>query len=288
MTMRNKNFAVFILTHGRPDNVITFNTLKRCGYTGAIHFICDNEDSRLAEYKERFGAESVIVFDKKKFAAQVDDMNNFGDRHAVVYARNYSFIAAKELGLTHFVQLDDDYTRFDYTFGVHEEYACRLIRNVDRLFDLMVDFLKSTPVTCVALTQGGDMIGGAGGDWRYRILRKVMNTMFCVTDRPFSYTEYLNEDVNAYVVNGSRGMLFYTVSRARILQTLTQLSSGGLTDAYLKYGTYVKSFYSVMAHPSSVTAGFSPAMDRIHHRVMWDKTVPKLLPESCRKSRKKK
>ena len=27
--MENKDFAVFILTHGRPDNVITFNTLKR-------------------------------------------------------------------------------------------------------------------------------------------------------------------------------------------------------------------------------------------------------------------
>jgi hypothetical protein len=35
------NFAVFILTHGRPDNVKTFNTLKKCGYTGKIYFIVE-------------------------------------------------------------------------------------------------------------------------------------------------------------------------------------------------------------------------------------------------------
>jgi len=31
--MENKDFAVFILTHGRPDNVKTLSTLKKCGYT---------------------------------------------------------------------------------------------------------------------------------------------------------------------------------------------------------------------------------------------------------------
>ena len=33
----DNNFAVFILTHGRPDNVKTLQTLKKCGYTGAIY-----------------------------------------------------------------------------------------------------------------------------------------------------------------------------------------------------------------------------------------------------------
>ena len=37
--MENKDFAVFILTHGRPDNVITFNTLKKANYTGKIYLL---------------------------------------------------------------------------------------------------------------------------------------------------------------------------------------------------------------------------------------------------------
>ena len=40
----NKNYAVFILSHGRPDNVITYQTLRKCGYTGRIFIIVDDED----------------------------------------------------------------------------------------------------------------------------------------------------------------------------------------------------------------------------------------------------
>ena len=38
--MRN-DFAVFILTHGRADNVVTVPAIKKAGYTGKIYFIID-------------------------------------------------------------------------------------------------------------------------------------------------------------------------------------------------------------------------------------------------------
>ena len=41
--MIDEDFAVFILTHGRADNVKTYKTLKRFGYTGKIYIIIDNE-----------------------------------------------------------------------------------------------------------------------------------------------------------------------------------------------------------------------------------------------------
>jgi len=42
--MRHDSFAALILTHGRPDNVITERTLRRQGYTGRIVFVLDDED----------------------------------------------------------------------------------------------------------------------------------------------------------------------------------------------------------------------------------------------------
>ena len=63
--MENKDFAVFILTHGRPNSVKTFATLNKCGYTGKIYFIVDNEDKTISEYQKNFGVEYVKVFDKK-------------------------------------------------------------------------------------------------------------------------------------------------------------------------------------------------------------------------------
>ena len=63
--MNNKDFAVFILTHGRPNNVKTLNTLNYSGYTGKIYFIVDNEDKTINEYQKNFGKEYVKIFDKK-------------------------------------------------------------------------------------------------------------------------------------------------------------------------------------------------------------------------------
>ena len=40
------SFAVFILTHGRADNVVTMKTLKKGGYTGRWYMIIDNEDEQ--------------------------------------------------------------------------------------------------------------------------------------------------------------------------------------------------------------------------------------------------
>ena len=49
----NNDFCIFILTHGRPDNLITLNTLKQCGYTGNYYLVIDNEDKRANEYFEK-------------------------------------------------------------------------------------------------------------------------------------------------------------------------------------------------------------------------------------------
>lgn len=49
----DRNFAVFILSHGRAGKVYTFDTLRKQGYTGKIYIIIDNEDEQEAEYKKK-------------------------------------------------------------------------------------------------------------------------------------------------------------------------------------------------------------------------------------------
>ncbi len=41
------DFAVFILTHGRPDTIRTLDTLKRGNYTGKWYLVIDNEDKQM-------------------------------------------------------------------------------------------------------------------------------------------------------------------------------------------------------------------------------------------------
>jgi len=64
--IKKRNFAVFILTNGRPDRVYTYKTLKKYGYTGRIFLIIDDLDKTGSEYREKYG-EQVVVFDKNLY-----------------------------------------------------------------------------------------------------------------------------------------------------------------------------------------------------------------------------
>lgn len=285
--MRNKNFAALILTHGRPDNVITYNTLRKCGYAGKIYIIIDDEDKRKQEYLELYGKD-VIIFNKKEIAKTFDEADNFNDRRAIVYARNASFDIAKKLGLKHFIQLDDDYTVFSHKFDDNNNYQEKPIKNLNRTFDTLIDFLELVPnLKAVAFAQNGDFIGGAEGtNAKIHLGRKCMNSFICSTDenRQFRFIGRINEDVNVYTHLASKGLLLFTVFQVSLNQKQTQKNKGGMTDIYINNGTYVKSFYSVIFSPSSVKVGLMGAKNkRLHHLVKWNNCVPVILEEKYKK-----
>ena len=58
------DFVVFIITHKRPDNQITYKTLKRGNYTGKIIFVLDDGDDTIDAYCEKYGKENIQVFHK--------------------------------------------------------------------------------------------------------------------------------------------------------------------------------------------------------------------------------
>jgi len=282
MSMATKNeFAVFILTHGRADNVVTYRTLERQGYTGDVYIVVDNEDATIDRYRENFG-DKVVVFDKLAIARTFDEGNNGDDRRSVTYARNASFDIARDLGLTYFLQLDDDYRSFVWKFSESLRYKERPVKNLDRLFGAMLDYYKSVDAVTIALAQNGDFIGGQFSHLAKTVnmKRKSMNSFFCSVDRPFTFVGLMNEDVNTYTTRGNKGDLFLTVCNAAVIQTPTQSSEGGITELYLKQGTYQKSFYTVMYAPFCTTVGeIGYLFRRMHHRIKWENAVPKIVDQ---------
>ena len=283
--MRN-DFAAFILTRGRPDNVKTYRTLRRQGYTGKIYLILDNEDETLPQYEELYGRENIVVFDKKLAAEAVDTADQAEDRRAVVYARNQCFDIAAMLGLRYFLQLDDDYSRFDFRFEEEGKLAHTLANDLDAVFDCMIGFLTDSGAMTVAFAQGGDFIGGAKNQfWKNRLKRKAMNTFFCDVRKPFSFSGSINEDVNMYTTLGNRGELILSVADMSVEQSATQSNPGGLTDIYLSLGTYVKSFYSVIFSPQCVkVAEMGVHHKRMHHFVSWNNCTPMILNERLKRT----
>jgi hypothetical protein len=283
--MIDNNFAVFILTFGRPDNIKTYKTLDRFGYTGKKYLICSTDDKKLDKYKSKYKDE-VISFNKDDIEFDIGD--NFDDKRVVVYARNACFDIAKKLGITYFLQMDDDYTDFSYRFDdkLYYNQGRGYINNVDDIFIALLKFYKSIPAKSIAMSQNGDWIGGdqSGMAKKLALKRKCMNSFFCSTERPFEFMGRINEDVNAYTSLGAIGNLFFTIPNVSLKQTDTQTNEGGLTDIYLSQGTYVKSFYSVLFSPSSVKVSvLNTENARLHHRVSWNNAVPKILNEKYKK-----
>lgn len=285
MTMRTESFAAFILTHGRPDRVYTFDSLRKHGYTGRVVILIDDEDATADEYRRRFG-DLVRVFDKRAVAARIDEGDNFRDRRAIIYARNACFDVARELGIQYFVQLDDDYVDFRHKRNERGEYIHkRDIADLDAVFDAMLDFYRATPALSIAMAQGGDFPGGAACTSRYKPSRKAMNSFICSTERPFEFSGRINEDVNTCTSLAARGALFLTIKDVALQQKQTQKNAGGMTELYIDSGTYVKSFYSVIYAPSAVKVGVVVSCARIHHKVRWGRTAPCILSDRHRKPR---
>lgn len=290
MSMR-KDFCAFILSHGRPDRVHTYKTLMKAGYTGKVFIVIDDEDEAADKYRKLYG-DKVLQFCKADYAAKLDEGDNTGKRISTIYARAAMFDLAPLVGCKYFIQLDDDYTDFSIRFNSHGD-GCRIkIKHIDDVFAAFLHFLINTPALTICMGQTGELIGGtdqSGGNTR-KLRRKAMNSFFCDVSRPWVMVGRMNEDVNTYIVEGRRGKLFFTSLQVLLSQIQTQANAGGMSELYLDFGTYVKSFYTVMYAPSCAKIGtlgdFRSPHFRIHHKINWHHAVPKILREKYKKGDK--
>ena len=291
-TRGKRKSCVFILTHGRPEKQVTLSTLRRLKYKGDWFLVLDDMDDTRSEYERKYGKEHIIVFDKIAESKKVDTCDNFDKWGVILFARSVCFRLAEERGYTHFLELDDDYKRFEIRWGEDEKLMCRAIEKIDAFFDLMWDYLDSArQINAIAMMQGGDFIGGIKcleQRENKEAPRKVMNTFFCRTDRRVNFLGRINEDVNTYTREGNLGKVFLSLLPVSIVQGITQKNKGGMTETYIDGGTYLKSFYSVMVMPSAVKIGvMGDKQLRIHHAIDWGKCVPKILDPKYQKRKRK-
>lgn len=281
----NRKFAVLIISHGRAGRVDTVKTLKDCGYTGDWYIILDDEDKTIDDYKKTYGEDHIIIFSKDEMESKIDACDHLPNRGVTVYVRNACWDIAKNLGLTHYLELDDDYTGFTFRRQKGDQLRAIPVTQFDTVCDLFNDYLDNTNALTIAFAQGGDFIGGVNSQvWNIKLKRKAMNAFFCRTDRPFPFIGRMNDDVNFYCTYGRRGGLALTVADVCVVQRQTQANAGGMTESYLDTGTYVKSFYSIITTPDCAKiATMGSSHPRIHHRILWENCCPKIINEKFKK-----
>ncbi len=278
----SRSTAIFILTHRRPTRQFTYELLKQSKNTIPVYFICDTSDPTIEELAEYNGIDrrNIFVFEKNRHTTDTMVQESFGN-NGVVFARNYAFDAAKKIGVDYMIVLDDDYDCFAARYTKNDKlYGCEVNDNIEDVFNLYVDFLRSTPlVSCVCMAQNGDFIGGAMNPIANgKIKRKAMNVWFFRSTFEPRFCGIMNEDVNLYTKYGARGNVMLTVPYFSIHQIQTQAQAGGLTDIYVEKGTYTKSFLTAMINPVCVSIRMmGDTHKRIHHNVSYRKLLPKII-----------
>lgn len=288
---QHRKAAVMILTHKRPGNVLTLGMLEKQGYTGPVYLLVDDMDPTLEEYQERYPGQ-VLVFSKAEVRERFDVGDNLPGSASVVFARNAAREAARKLGLTHYVELDDDYQYIGFAYdpqGRGAVFDSTRLPNLDRVFSAFFDALDSMPprVVSLAMAQTGDYIGRAVGvpvRIRFGLLRKAMNVFFHRVDRPYTFPGRMNEDVNAYTYLAGLGTLHLTHPMLYMFQMRTQQNPGGMTEDYQNAGTWAKTAYSILRRPDAVRGqALGPVNWRVHHRIDWRLAVPRIIRAEWKK-----
>ena len=283
--MASKKYAIFILTHKRPDRQITLRTLEKSGYTGKVYLLCDTDDPTLPQYKEQYG-DMVKTFSKKKALKKFDLMTNAPKFNAVVFARNAVYEVARKMGLDYIVVMDDDYSVFNFSIDRTGFYKRSKVTDMNGVIRAHLRFLKNAKLSTLAFAQGGDFVGGWNGTItknNFRPLRKAMNTFFFDVNRPVQFNGAINEDATMGVEVARQGGVVLTDCLLQLEQTNTQEAEGGLTDIYKDDGTYQKSFYTLMAAPSSTKVMYQRAVGRVHHFINGDCAYPKIISAEHKK-----
>lgn len=277
--MENKDFAVFILSHGRADTISTYRALRDGGYTGRTYVVIDNEDDQEDLYRQKFG-DDIIQFDKRDYLEKTDLGDLDTDRRIGVFARNFIQDEAKRLGYKFHLQLDDDVHGFTYRFAQGKVLRALHCSHLDEVFSGMVEYMKETPITSLSFALSAYNMGGVDGSIKEGMTRKTMTTFLMRADDLQYFHMRMNDDITTSLINGMRGKLYYSYLPIEVEVDKTQVKAGGMTDIYQKNGTYRKSFYSVMCCPSCVKVSAMGITDyRIHHTISWNNAVPKLLSE---------
>lgn len=239
---------IFIISHGRADNVATVAALDNAGITDNIFIVVDDLDEQRASYEEKFGTR-CIVFDKREIAKETETMDNFGIMATPVYARNYVQKYAKANGIIHYIVMDDDITKFGGKIVDKGKFKTRKINDIDPIFSSIFDFLDSSPnLTVLSLANEGGYFGGMNGEYKNGLVWKIQQVMFCDSRKHIHWNGTYNEDMNATTFPDTIGY--------KVMSVFCKSPSRGSNTGGISYiSQYMNNYYTYMLCPAAIGKG---------------------------------
>jgi len=279
------NYAVLICTHGRPYAQHTLNTLRRCGYTGKIYLILDNEDETYPEYHTNKDYTDIWVFDKQFYINEIDTGVLEPKRKAILYAKSAcESIATMHLGLDAFVIADDDITGFRYRYEDGNSLrSLPITQNMDEIIYSYMSYILDAGICATSFGNDRMYIGGKISDERKSEFRAPYNFVFRNSHIPFSWVSEMYEDTISPILENQRG--HYTIQLPIVKYDMKELvagADGGMSETYSQMPIYERIFQVIKYSPTSTK--FVVSNGKITNSILREHTYPKLVSSSYKKT----
>lgn len=276
------NFAVFICTHGRPDKQYTYETFRRSGYTGEVHFVVDDEDITVDRLHENYPNDNIAMFHKQYYIDTVDIGRSDAKRAAILYAKCFCEDMAIKLGLDTFVIADDDITNLRYRYDDEGHLrSTQVTKNLDKIFEYYSEYIIRGDIQMTSFGAVQLYIGGKLSEQRLCDSRIPYNVLFRNAHIPFSWISEMNEDT-ASVLSDRSGKFMQMLPFIKYdMKELMAGAEGGMTASYNQTTTFQRIGTLIMYAPTAVYFIARPL--NITHAIHKDNAFPKLISSSFKK-----
>lgn len=258
------NFSIFILSHGNPNKCYTLDLLTKLGNTNKYYLIVDNLDPLLKEYKDIY-PNNLIIFDKYKYVNLTDTMfpqDNI-PLNTPLYARCACEDIALELGLKYFCVMDDDVISLKLRIPNNELKKLQSldITDIDKIFDISIDYLYNTNCHYVCFSSQNLFIGGYSAFDSISDRRLGFNIFIRNTCKKVNWKTIWYDDFNTgMLLNGVGNLTLnipYVQSNCKPQGSSKQLKNklsdnSGMEIEYRNSSAFNRGFYCVIVSPSSV------------------------------------
>ena len=141
--MRN-NFASFIASYGKPDNIPTYNCLKKLNAKYPIYIVIGVDDPKYDEYIRNW-PNNLVIFDKRDYIDEVDEIGLYSKTHKVcTYSRLAIDDFADELDYRYVGYLFDDINSMNLRYVNGDKVSSIGQYNIDDIIDIYISLLNSS------------------------------------------------------------------------------------------------------------------------------------------------
>lgn len=277
--MRNKNFAIMICTHGRPDKQYTLEALRKAGYTGNVILIVDDEDDtvdKLCSNYEDYNT-SVCIFPKQCYIDNVD----YGPklfRKVILYGKCACENLAKKLQLDTFVISDDDTKQFRYRFIEDGKLrALPITKNFDEVADTFVDYLINADLTALSFGFTSSYLKGTSVFDPVTTCnnRVAYNFVFRNSKHKVDWRGSYGEDLITACTSSIVGNVWMNMPVIHNDMVVQGKSDGGMTELYKSQDSLELVQCETMYCPTSMKAQYYKT--RWYGAVQRENTFPKII-----------